>query len=47
MPAFMLTVFGKGEKANLSQAECNALAVLTKTLIAAYEKKVVPLRRKK
>lgn len=33
-PAFLLTVFGKNEKANLTKAERNALAELTKTLAA-------------
>jgi len=32
MPAFLLTVFGKGERDNLTKAERNALAGLTKTL---------------
>lgn len=32
VPAFLLTVFGKGEKDNLNKAEQNALAALTKTL---------------
>lgn len=32
VPVFLLTVFGKNEKANLSKAERNALATLTKTL---------------
>lgn len=32
VPAFLLTVFGKGEKVSLSQGERNALASLTKTL---------------
>ena len=32
LPVFLLTVFGKNEKANLSQAERNALAGLTKRL---------------
>lgn len=32
VPAFLLTVFGKGEKASLSQGERNALAALTKIL---------------
>lgn len=31
-PVFLLTVFGKNEKANLSKAERNALAALTKVL---------------
>lgn len=33
-PAFLLTVFGKNEKANLTKAERNALATMTKTLTA-------------
>jgi hypothetical protein len=32
MPVFLLTVFGKNEKANLSESEKNALAALTKKL---------------
>lgn len=32
IPVFLLTVFGKGEKANLTQGECNALRSLTATL---------------
>lgn len=34
IPVFMLTVFGKNEKANLTRAERNALCKLTKTLKA-------------
>jgi len=32
IPVFLLTVFGKNEKANLTQAERNTLAALTKIL---------------
>ena len=32
IPVFLLTVFGKNERANLAMAERNALAVLTKRL---------------
>lgn len=32
IPVFLLTVFGKGEKANLTQGERNALRSLTGTL---------------
>ena len=35
-PLFLLTVFGKSEKANISKAERNALAKLTKILIKTY-----------
>jgi hypothetical protein len=31
-PVYLLTVFGKGEKANLSRAECNALKTIAKAL---------------
>ncbi len=41
LPVFLLTVFGKGEKANLTMAERNGLAVLTGTLADTYRKKVV------
>lgn len=36
IPVFLLTVFGKGEKDNLSHAERNELAKLTTVLLAAY-----------
>ena len=36
MPLFLLTVFGKGEKANLSKAERNDLARLTDLLRKNY-----------
>jgi len=35
-PLFLLTVFGKNEKANLSKAERNELAALTQLLIKHY-----------
>ena len=39
IPLYLLTIFGKNEKANLSKAERNALATLTDLLItAALEK---------
>ena len=33
IPLYLLTVFGKGEKDNLSKSECNELAKLTKILL--------------
>lgn len=45
VPVFLLTVFSKGERANLSRAECNALEKLTRTLVASLTKKVVAIRR--
>lgn len=35
-PAFLLTVFGKNEKANLSRAATNALAKVAKRIIEIY-----------
>jgi len=36
MPIFLLTLFGKGEKTNLSKSERNDLAKLTSLLIQHY-----------
>ena len=36
IPLFLLTVFGKGEKANLSKGERNELAKFTSLLIKSY-----------
>lgn len=36
MPLFLLTLFGKGEKANLSKAQRNELAKFTPLLIKNY-----------
>jgi len=36
IPAFLLTVFGKGEKSTLSDGEVNALAGATKALAEAH-----------
>ena len=45
LPVFLITVFSKGERANLSRAECNALKVLTKTLLSGYAKRLVHGRK--
>lgn len=39
MPLFLLGIFAKNEKSNLSKAERNDLAKLVKTLVAGYRKK--------
>ena len=44
MPIFLLAVFSKGERANLNQNERNALAGLTKDIVAAYRGRVVKAR---
>ena len=36
MPLFLLTLFGKGEKANISKSERNDLARLTSALVKNY-----------
>ena len=45
IPVFLLSVFAKGQKANLSDAECNALAKLTGTLRASLGSNVKRLRK--
>jgi len=42
---FLLTVFSKGERADLSRAEYNGLAKLVKTLRSSLVGKVPQLRR--
>jgi len=43
MPVYLLTVFGKGEKANLSNAECNALRAITKAIAAEHQEAVAAM----
>lgn len=40
IPLFLLTVFAKNEKENLSKAERNELAVLTRLLVETYQKRL-------
>ncbi len=40
VPVFVLTVFGKGEKINLSQAERNALRKVLSELVTEYREGV-------
>jgi hypothetical protein len=47
MPAFLITVFGKGEKSNLTAKECEKLKVLTKQIAQEYRGKVTALKRGK
>lgn len=39
MPLYLLTLFGKNEKANLTQAERNALADLVGLLVASWKER--------
>lgn len=41
IPVFLITVFGKGDRDNLSRRELNALARLTKELANSYGARVV------
>ncbi len=40
VPVFLLTVFGKGEKSNLTDDECNELRKMLKTLVKRYQEGV-------
>lgn len=49
VPLFLLAIFGKGEKSNLTQAECNELRVILASLADEYRrgvKRYVEGRRK-
>ncbi|NVN09726.1 type II toxin-antitoxin system RelE/ParE family toxin [Nguyenibacter vanlangensis] len=41
LPVFLITVFSKGERANLTKSEQNALSVISGQIIESYQKKVV------
>lgn len=47
LPAFLLAIFGKDEKANLSKGERNDLAKLVKVLVETYHNKIVRIGGKK
>jgi hypothetical protein len=47
MPVYLLTVFGKGERANLSDAECNALRALTKAIVAEQQGAIAAMAGRK
>jgi len=40
LPVFLVTVFSKGERANLSKAECNKLREVTKAIVNEYRASV-------
>ena len=44
-PLFLLTLFGKSEKENISKAERNMLAQLAEELLAAYRKRTGGLKK--
>lgn len=45
LPAFLITVFSKGERSNLSKAERNDLAKLASVLVESLGKRTTPVRR--
>lgn len=45
LPVFLVAVFSKGERSDLSQAERNDLAALTKELVSEYRTKIVKAKR--
>jgi hypothetical protein len=47
MPVFLITVFGKSEKSNLTSKEKAVLKVLTKAIAAEYKNKVTTLNKRK
>jgi hypothetical protein len=47
MPVFLITVFGKGEKSNLTAKECGALKSLTKQIVQKYRGRLSTLKRGK
>ena len=47
LPVFLITVFSKGERSDLSKADQNYLAGMTKELVSEYRKKVVKSEKKR
>ena len=41
IPVFLITIFSKGERADLSPKERNQLAAMTKALVAEYSTRVI------
>ena len=42
LPLFLLSVFAKNEKANLTKAEQNQMKILLPRLVAGYRKRMAP-----
>lgn len=47
IPVFLITVFSKGERADLSKGERNGLAGIAAALVAEYSKRVVKVSGKR
>ena len=46
LPVFLITVFSKGERSNLTKAERNRLGVTTKAIVSEYQSKIARMARK-
>jgi hypothetical protein len=46
LPVFVLTMFVKGERVDLTMAERNGLQALTKTIVAEYKRNIATLAKK-
>jgi hypothetical protein len=42
---FLITVFSKGERSDLSKSERNRLQTITKTIVAEYRAKAAPAKK--
>jgi hypothetical protein len=47
MPVYLITVFSKGEKSNLTDKEAAALRTITKNIVAEHRKKVSVLGQRR
>ena len=43
MPVFLITAFGKSQRATLSKGECNALKSLSRQIVEEYAKRILPI----
>ncbi len=46
LPVFLITVFSKGERSDLSKSERNRLGVTTKAIVSEYQSKVAKMAKK-
>jgi hypothetical protein len=47
MPVYLITVFSKGEKSNLTSSEAAALKAITKNIVAEHHKRIAVLADRK
>jgi hypothetical protein len=47
MPAYLITVFSKGEKSILTAREAAALKAITKNIVAEHQKRMAGLANRK